>query len=135
MQGTRSIYEPDSQKKSTPQGTSGFTEAFPPLESEMEEINALVQVIEPVRKDLAHKMLLALVVFTPFPLSATLIRAINEDRLLGYAPVIAAYIVCVLTYLMRRQLSFRVRAGIVLGLLFVGGTNVMLTAGLVGMGS
>jgi signal transduction histidine kinase len=124
-----------THKKATPRGTSELTEAFRPLESEMEEIDALVQVIEPVRKDLVNKMLLALVVFAPFPLAVLLVRASNEGYLSVYAPLIACYMVCVLTFLMRRQLSFHVRAGIVLGLLFIVGTNIMLTTGLVGMGS
>ncbi|MBC2716762.1 MAG: sensor histidine kinase [Desulfobacteraceae bacterium] len=101
----------------------------------MEEMDDSTKIIEPVRNNLVNTVLFTIVICGLPCLIAVLVLSYKFGRLESYIPHTVGYIVCLLTILLRNWLSFRMRAGILLGILFVVGTSGMVNFGLIGAGT
>jgi len=121
--------------KNVPHETKKINGSEGPIEREMDRIGASTQIIEPVRNNLVNTALFAIVICGLPALVAVLVLSYKIGRLDSYIPHTVCYIVFLLAILLRNWLSFRVRAGILLGILFIVGTSGMVGMGLIGAGT
>jgi signal transduction histidine kinase len=125
--------------KTPPRKTGEIIGAEGPLEWEAEEMDDSAQIIETVRSSLVNTALFVAVVLGFPPLMVLLVRvgkgSLPDFFFLLIVSHIVCYIVFLLTALLHRRLSFRVRAGILLGGVFLLGISVMSRTGLIGMGT
>jgi len=116
-----------------------ITGAAEPLEWEAEEMDDSAQILETVRSSLVNAALFVSVVLGFPPLMILLVRvgkgSVPDYFILNVVSNLVCYIVFLLTALLHRRLSFRIRAGILLGGLFLLGISLMSRTGLWGMGT